>query len=183
MAFTMKGPFTWFKALSGAWKIIVVCTPLVIALWLGYGLLRLDRPIEKWGVFGDKFGALNTLFTGLAMVGLLATLKHQHDENIASKRDHQELIEAHNANTQALNNQIEVQRAANYLNALVARIDGYSHQQALYLSGSGKPPPKLVDEQDVLMWELAISLEQARAVAGFKDNADARKNAERSRKV
>lgn len=110
----------------------------VAAIWSIYAVTDLDRPVEKWGVFGDKFGALNTVFTGLAFVGLVATLWHQ---SLASAKDH-------------------------YVSALVARIDGYTRQIDLY---KGMPNvPQLKNEQDLLLWELADVLWEARKAAGGK---------------
>jgi len=36
--------------------------------------------IEAWGTFGDSFGSLNTLFTGLAFIGLVYTIHVQRKE-------------------------------------------------------------------------------------------------------
>lgn len=51
---------------------------LVILIWIfaGFILIKLDDP----GKFGDMYGALNTLFTGLAFALLIYTAKLQRDE-------------------------------------------------------------------------------------------------------
>ena len=54
---------------------------IVIALFLG-GWFLIDNYIDATnrGVFGDKFGAVNALFSGLAFAGLIYTIILQHDE-------------------------------------------------------------------------------------------------------
>lgn len=55
---------------------------LVLALWAGYFLLvRTNPEIPFWsGSFGDSFGALNTLFSGLAFAGIIVTILLQTHE-------------------------------------------------------------------------------------------------------
>lgn len=161
--------FEWLPGKTNAWKIFFAGIPLVLVCWFGYGLLRLDRPVATWGVFGDKFGALNTLFTGFALVGLLATLVHQHDEIKSSKEDIEKVLEALVGTTEALSNQNQIAQMQAYHTTLIARIEGYTRQQAIYAK-AGKPPGKLVKEQDHLYWELAKALEIARKAAGAEAN-------------
>lgn len=75
-------------------KILVTGTTLVVTLWLFYGSLNLGRPIQAWGVFGDKFGALSCLFTGLALVGLVAGYWHEREESAGRARDQIEILMA-----------------------------------------------------------------------------------------
>jgi hypothetical protein len=59
---------------------------LVIIAWLWWGkylpcfLKNHDYLIDNPGIFGDMFGALNTLFTGLAFVGLIYTILQQREQ-------------------------------------------------------------------------------------------------------
>ena len=39
-----------------------------------------DKPCDERGTFGDMFGAVNALFSGLAFAGLIVTLMMQHEE-------------------------------------------------------------------------------------------------------
>ncbi|MFZ5495678.1 MAG: hypothetical protein ACOZE5_10135 [Verrucomicrobiota bacterium] len=154
---------------TNAWKIVIAGLPLVFGIWVIYGLLKLDRPVTTWGVFGDKFGALNTLFTGFALVGLLATLVHQHDEIKSSKEDLDKVLVALIGTTQALNNQNLIARKANYITALVARIEGYNRQQDL-AAGRAHAPGRLGDEQNRMFMELDIALGKARRDAESEGN-------------
>ena len=61
---------------------IVVAIIGVIALWglSWWGINKfIDEPINQ-GTFGDMFGAVNALFSGLAFAGLIATLLYQKNE-------------------------------------------------------------------------------------------------------
>jgi hypothetical protein len=69
------------------WRIFLVGSISVIAIWTFYGALSLGKAIEKWGVFGDKFGALNCLFSGLGYVAIVATLIYQHKESASKERE------------------------------------------------------------------------------------------------
>jgi cytochrome bd-type quinol oxidase subunit 2 len=52
--------------------ILVLSTPLTIELFYGY-----PKP-DGAGDFGDQFGAVNALFSGLAFVGVIAALVLQN---------------------------------------------------------------------------------------------------------
>lgn len=68
-----KNKFIWFIILG----VFVIGT-----LWCGSWLL-IDYNIENStnrGEFGDKFGAINSLFSGLAFLGLIVTLLFQKEE-------------------------------------------------------------------------------------------------------
>jgi len=82
-------------------KILWFGLPAIIIVWAIYGIVKLDKPVEKWGVFGDKFGALNTLFTGLAFVALIATLWHEREKSADAEVDHQKLLAAMAEQTRA----------------------------------------------------------------------------------
>jgi hypothetical protein len=58
------------------WRFMIGCT-VVVALWVGSGLaLRAYAPSER-GTFGDMFGAINSLFTGLAFWCVVMTMWQQ----------------------------------------------------------------------------------------------------------
>lgn len=68
-----KKSYLWIKGI-----IIFV---LVIALWFlsWYGIDNYITEANR-GTFGDKFGAVNALFSGLAFAGLIITLLYQKEE-------------------------------------------------------------------------------------------------------
>jgi hypothetical protein len=56
--------------------------------------ITLGHTVEKWGAFGDKFNVLNTLFTGLAFVGLVAALWHDRESGEEQKIEQDRLLAA-----------------------------------------------------------------------------------------
>lgn len=67
-------PFIWVGLVFVAW----FASPWLVSWVAGGG--------EKVGTFGDSFGALTSLFTGLAFVGLIITLRQQKAQ-IAMQRE------------------------------------------------------------------------------------------------
>jgi hypothetical protein len=73
---------------------------LVGSLWGGW-LFHMKKEweadpekIPKLGVFGDSFGSLNTLFAGLAFVGVIVTLYKQHADGMEADERHDETLQA-----------------------------------------------------------------------------------------
>lgn len=68
-----KNKFIWF---------IILGVIFIGALWVGSWFLidlNIENPTNR-GTFGDKFGAINSLFSGLAFLGLIITLLFQKEE-------------------------------------------------------------------------------------------------------
>ena len=68
-------------------KLLKVCTILLAAAWAAYALFLLFRvwpanvvTLSNSGLFGDSFGVFSSLFSGLALIGLLYTILQQGDE-------------------------------------------------------------------------------------------------------
>jgi hypothetical protein len=68
-----------------ALQIMIFGGLFVLFLWGGYAFFDFGLKRDEAGQFGDKFGALNTLFTGLAFVGLVAAFWHEREQ--ATGRD------------------------------------------------------------------------------------------------
>lgn len=68
------------KSSLKTWVILAIVGG-VIALWVA-SWYYIDKclPPDDRGVFGDKFGAVNSLFSGLAFAGLIITLLFQKEE-------------------------------------------------------------------------------------------------------
>ena len=62
------------------WKLYLGSL-VVLLLWLvSYPIIKYylsPNDISEIGVFGDSFGAINALFSGLAFVGLIFTIYHK----------------------------------------------------------------------------------------------------------
>lgn len=68
-------------------NVILVCFGIVILSVLSYALILIvktwpidEYSISKAGTFGDSFGVLNSLFTGLGFAGLLVTIFLQRED-------------------------------------------------------------------------------------------------------
>jgi hypothetical protein len=82
---------------------------VAVMLWAGNWFLLpyLFEDLAAQGQFGDKFGAVNALFTALAFAGLIYTAILQRDQLAVQQR---ELIEARETQTALVDRQIEAQR-------------------------------------------------------------------------
>lgn len=77
------------------WRTLLITGGVVFAFWLLSWIL-IDLCISECdnrGTFGDKFGAVNALFSGLAFAGLIVTLLYQKEE---LKLQREELKETRN---------------------------------------------------------------------------------------
>lgn len=63
---------------------------LIYILYVLYALPLIPGSVEEKGQFGDSFGVLNTLFTGLGFAGLTVTIKLQLDQ---IRQNQKELIQ------------------------------------------------------------------------------------------
>lgn len=67
---------------SNPWKNFALAGGAVFILWLAFFFVVsiYGGCFTKTGPFGDSFGVLNTLFTGLAFAGMICTLLMQRQE-------------------------------------------------------------------------------------------------------
>ena len=76
------------------WRILIYAGLAVFAIWLlSWILIDVFIADSDRGTFGDKFGAINALFSGLAFAGLIVTLLYQKEE---LKLQREELKETRN---------------------------------------------------------------------------------------
>ncbi len=73
------------KARQG-WVITLLAAG-VIGLWAGSGYLLYDIPSDARGTFGDMFGAVNALFSGLAFLGVVYAILLQRQELILQRQE------------------------------------------------------------------------------------------------
>lgn len=79
------------------YTLLVVFSVVVVLLYLGSWLLidHFYACPERQGQFGDKFGAVNALFSGLAFAGLIFTIILQKNELALQRKElsltHEEL--------------------------------------------------------------------------------------------
>lgn len=72
--------------------LIIQLSCIGIVLLSGYGWIvhLFFKSFERSGTFGDTFGALNALFSGLAFAGIILSLRVQHEE-LKLQREEMEL--------------------------------------------------------------------------------------------
>lgn len=73
----------------GLWVVISILISLVVCFYPTLISYWVPAAADR-GVFGDSFGALNTLFTGLAFSGVIITILMQRNE-LKNQREHNEL--------------------------------------------------------------------------------------------
>lgn len=70
-----------------AW-ISIGCVAFVVIAWVAsYYIIGCSCSISDAGSIGDRFGAINALFTGLAFAGLIVTLLMQRDDLKLQRKD------------------------------------------------------------------------------------------------
>lgn len=69
------------------WYLLVII--VISSIWYGsyYWINRHCGDADGPGTFGDQFGAVNALFTGLSLAGIIITLWQQHQELNAQRRE------------------------------------------------------------------------------------------------
>ena len=85
-------------------KVFAVVTGGVFAFWLVWGWVIgpwLAPQLSERGLLGDSFGALNTLFAGLAFAGVIAALVMQMTE-LRLQREELKLLRAEHAQQREL---------------------------------------------------------------------------------
>jgi len=91
----------------------------VFVVWLAYGIIIVREvfkgDFQKSGQFGDTFGVLNTLFTGLAFVVVLTTLNQQSHQIEETKRHIEEEKRRNN----------KLQHDSLWLKVQIARLDAF----------------------------------------------------------
>lgn len=122
------------KPKFGTLTLLVI---LVIVIWLASAIFIfffLDDWSER-GTFGDLFGAVNALFSGLAFAGLLYTiilqkrdLEMQRAEIQMNRNELKKSASAQQKSEKALSQQVEQMKVTSRLNALNTIINFYNLQ-------------------------------------------------------
>lgn len=78
----------WFRK-HKPWIIFAIAVLFIIAVCLLFVYIMNEQPwgMDKRGQFGDMFGALGAVFSGLAFAGLIVTLIQQHDDLKLQRED------------------------------------------------------------------------------------------------
>jgi len=122
------------KAKSG---LLILMILIVVVIWILSSFLIIFG-LDNWsdrGTFGDLFGAVNALFSGLAFAGLIYTivlqkqdLELQRKEIALNRTELKKTSKAQQHSEKALIEQVEQMKIASKLNALKTLIDYYNIQ-------------------------------------------------------
>ncbi len=91
---------------------------IVIGLWVAFGVVALTADRAQAGLIGDSFGALNTLFSGLALLGVFYAVLLQRQEMDIARQSARDSEEARQKTESLLVRQAEALLASAQLNAL-----------------------------------------------------------------
>ena len=85
------------------WKFPAIVFIGVVVIWIGSLILLKD--FEKRGTFGDMFGAVNSLFSGLAFAGIIIAILLQKRELSLQRKE----LELTRNELRGQKNQMEIQ--------------------------------------------------------------------------
>jgi len=117
--------------------LLILMILIVVVIWILSSFLIIFG-LDNWsdrGTFGDLFGAVNALFSGLAFAGLIYTivlqkqdLELQRKEIALNRTELKKTSKAQQHSEKALIEQVEQMKIASKLNALKTLIDYYNIQ-------------------------------------------------------
>ena len=135
------------------WVIVVLTTILAVPVVNGTVIRIVFGPWESGGIFGDSFGAVNSLFSGLALTGILIALFLQRSELRYHREELMLTRAAQEATSMALHQQVEVAQLAAQLNALTTVLE--------FRRISGMPTEGIPESIERILGELQqISIEE-----------------------
>jgi hypothetical protein len=147
-------------------NIIFLTAVSIIGIWLvsAFSISIYFPKLEDRGVFGDMFGAVNSLFTGLSLVGITFAiilqqkeLSLQLDELIETRRELSRTALAQEKSEKSLSQQVEAQNLAVQLSALSSILSHYDSQTT---GESGIDRHYAQESADKLLLEMKQLLEQ-----------------------
>lgn len=101
------------------WKVLVYWVGIVLIMWLImwgalWGICYDSSAKSKWGeagTFGDMFGALSCLFSGLAFAGLIVTIRQQNHDLKLQREELRNTVAEAKAQTKLMDEQVKSQKA------------------------------------------------------------------------
>jgi len=133
---------------------IIILIILVVGLWLGNLCLFINKDPMERGTFGDMFGGVNSLFSGLAFLGIILTiflqskeLSLQREELRFTRKELERTASAQEKSEIALRRQAENLKISAELSALNTLINHYSEEQKRLSSHPSKVPYKNYKER------------------------------------
>lgn len=119
------------------WTFFIISIFIIIIWWLFWYFVN---DIKERGTFWDMFGAINALFSWLALAGIIYTMLLQRQElrlqRLELKANREELARTATAqenSERVLRKQAENLKATAKLNALWTLINYYNHREAKFI--------------------------------------------------
>jgi hypothetical protein len=146
---------------------------IIVTLAWGCSYLAMLLFISDWnerGTFGDSFGAINSLFSGLAFAGIIYTITLQKQElslqrqELADTRiELRRSADAQEKSEEAFKKQIEVMNLSARLNALNCAVEYYNSKASARLAKGNKIGASIYDSKaNDLLQQIDDILEQLR---------------------
>ena len=120
---------------------LIILLVIVIIIW-GASLLVVLKVFQNWSTrasFGDSFGAISSLFSGLAFAGIIYTILLQRKELALQRQELSETREelrrtadAQEKSQLALREQIESMKITAKLNALNTLMETYKNEEEFW---------------------------------------------------
>lgn len=130
---------------------VAVIAVSIVAIWVISGIV-IYFSLETWsdrGTFGDMFGAINALFSGLALAGVVYAILQQQEELSLHYKELKRTASAQEKSEKALREQVEIQAQSAKLNAMSTVL---SHLNSEIAHSSGLDKERLQkDAQKVLL--------------------------------
>jgi hypothetical protein len=147
--------------------LIVLVAAVVTSVWLGWFVIWLRKAITsptesemaKFGQFGDTFGSINALFTGLALIGIVYTVLQQQRQLQQKEADSQE-------NRKALAREKREQFLIARLNATAAMLQAQEARAALL--GEDDTCGRIESERETRRLSQQLSILLCEAKLGFE---------------
>ncbi len=141
-----KGPAPDDRPPPAPTALVVGLPALILGLWVALGLIPYFLSSQP-GAFGAAFGAVNALFSGLALAGVVVALilqtrelrylrqqlDHQRERLQESQAAWNQTARAERAASEALKNQADFLLLASYLQAVAAVLDSPAKAKQLKL--------------------------------------------------
>jgi hypothetical protein len=114
---------------------------IITLIWgISYVLVRYYINVENdRGTFGDSFGAINSLFSGLALAGIIYTillqrkeLSLQRQELIETRSELKRSADAQEKSEKALTDQIKSMKTTAKLNALSSLVENFGKEEEAF---------------------------------------------------
>ncbi|MBN73812.1 MAG: hypothetical protein CME32_31535 [Gimesia sp.] len=151
----------FFHAISYFLLFMIFVVGVLSVQWLCWNWIENNIPEDKQGSFGDMFGSVNTLFSGLAFAGVLFTIFLQSRELSATRSELKLTRLSHQKTTQIMDKQLEILEktsaieAARYLDQFLPEFAS-DREQMKHSSGPLKEKYQLSCQRNITNTKNAI---------------------------